>query len=54
MPDIEHRLPQALDMVRTTQLPPPEVSPSRVTVPLALNTQGTRLPQEKLTGETRQ
>ena len=50
MPDIVYRLPQALDIVRTTQLPPPEVSPSRVTAPLALNTHGTRLPQKKLTG----
>ena len=31
MPDIVKTLPQALDMARTTQLPPPEVSPSRVT-----------------------
>ena len=54
MPDIENKLPQALDINRTTQLPPPEVSPSRVTAPLALNTHGTRFPQEKLTGETRQ
>ena len=37
MPEIWYRLPQAEDMGITTQLPPPVVSPSSVTLPLALN-----------------
>jgi len=44
-------VPQAVAIDCTMQLPPPEVLPSSVTTPDCLNTLGTRLPQEKLTGE---
>ena len=47
-------VPWAVDMGCTEQLPPPLVLPSSVTFWEDFRLAGTRLPQEKLTGEIRQ
>ena len=54
VPEMSNSVPHAVETGLTMQLPPPEARPSRVTDRVFLNTAGTRLPQEKLTGEIRQ
>ena len=52
--EIWNTVPYAVESDCTVQLPPPEVLPSSVTFCEDFSALGTRLPQEKLTGEMRQ
>ena len=50
-PEIWNKVPQAVESGWTMQLPPPDVRPMIVTLSEAFSAAGTKLPQEKLTGE---